>query len=154
MNVIEFVLEKPPAERDALSPVVNVRIDGRLLADIMKDFEMPMAKREGHPDIAGGYEAIGKPEAPEDYYLGVEPAWKTEGADKTVLLDCKCGSPGCWPLLCVIETNDSEVIWRNFEQPHRALGSAAGWWDYSEFLGFTFDKAQYLDALSALRGDA
>jgi hypothetical protein len=154
MNVVEFVLEEPAAERDTLGSVVNIRVDGRLLADIMKDVETPMARREGHPEIAGGYEAIGKPQAPEKYYLGVEQAWETEGPNKTVLLDCKCGSPGCWPLLCVIETNDSEVVWRSFEQPHRSLRSAAGLWDYSGFVGFTFDKAQYLDALSVLRSDA
>jgi hypothetical protein len=120
----------------------------------MRDVEMPMAVREGHSEIAGGYDAIEKPKSPDKYYLGAEPISWSERPNRTTLLDCTCGCPGCWPLLCVIEVSDDEVTWRDFEQPHRGPGSAAGWWDYSSFAGFTFDKTQYLEALSVLRSDA
>ena len=117
----------------------------------MKDVELPMARREGHPDIAGGYAGIEVPDSPQAYYLGREAMSWPGDSRKTVLLECNCGFPGCWPLLCEIVETDSEVRWLGFAQPHRGPESATGFWDYSGFGGFLFDKQQYLEALEALR---
>lgn len=75
----------------------------------------------------------------------------SERPNATLLLNHFRGCSGCWPLLCMISVGDNEVRWRDFEQPHRGVSSGAWWWDYSGFPGFTFEKAQYLDALSVLK---
>lgn len=40
-------------------------------------------------------------------------------AEKTVLLGCECGEPGCWPLMARVEVGAEQVAWSDFEQPHR-----------------------------------
>ena len=150
MNVIEFV--KEPASSGGF--MVNIRVDGRSLAEIMRDVEARMAANEGHPSLAGGYNAIGRPDNPGEYYVGIHSQQWGESETKTLLLDCECGCPGCWPLLCRIEVLGDAVTWRDFEQPHRGPASKASFWDYSAFEGFTFSKEQYFAALSAVRHDA
>lgn len=148
MNVIEFV--KVPYEAGSMTFGVNIRVDGRFLAEIMKEVEMPAAKAEGSANIAGGYTAIPRPEHPDTYYLGEhELAWG-KNRKKTCLLDCECGQPGCWPLLCEIQVGPTSIAWRDFEQPHRGPDSKASSWDYSHFSGFVFDKQQYFAALANL----
>ena len=154
MNVVEFVKEAAPADGVSSRFAVNIRIDGRLLAEIMRDVEAPMAANERHPEIAGGYSAIGRPDDPEGHYLGQHRQKWGESKEKTLLLDCECGCPGCWPLLCRIEIANDEVKWREFEQPHRGRNSKASFWDYSSFEGFTFSKEQYLSALLRMCRDA
>lgn len=34
---------------------VDIRIDGRPLVDLIRDVELPMAAKEGHPKLAGAY---------------------------------------------------------------------------------------------------
>jgi hypothetical protein len=152
VNVIEFVRQKK--EGDGSSVTVNIRIDGQLLADIIKRVELPMATAEGHPDIAGGYTSIPLPDDPERYYMGQhEQCWGHNGR-KSLLLDCDCGCPGCWPLLCSIAAQGGVVTWSEFEQPHRGLTPGSRHWDYSGFEGFVFDESQYRKAISVLLGAA
>jgi hypothetical protein len=59
--------------------------------------------------------------------------------DKATVLQCTCGITECWFLLVKITLTDETVVWSDFEQFHRD-------WFYD--LGpFTFDKAEYLEAL-------
>src|SRR5262245_38514330 len=81
VNVIEFV--KEPASSGGFR--INIRVDGRLLAEIMRDVEAPMAKREGHPSLAGGYSAIGRPDEPGEHYVGRHWQKWGESERKTVL---------------------------------------------------------------------
>lgn len=150
MNEVVFQVEKHKADNGHEYSTVNILIDNQPLAEIMKAFEMPMAKKEGSPSIAGGYDAIEVPSSPEKYYLGEEEAHWGEDENKTALLDCECGCSGCWPLLCKISTRGNTVYWSDFEQLHRGHDSAASHWDYSEFGGFEFEKSQYLKALEAV----
>ena len=149
MNVVEFTKTTPEPHSGLPSPLVEIRVDGRLLEEIMKDVELPMAEREGSPDIAGGYRGLALPRSPESYYLGREPS--EYGARRTTLLGCSCGIAGCWPLLCEILETDDEVLWRDFAQPYRGPRSKASFWDYAGFGGFRFDRQQYLEALDRLR---
>ena len=67
------------------------------------------------------------------------------------MLNCECGIPGCWPLLCRIEVRDDRVIWSDFEQPHRSAPKSRRVWSYEGFGPFVFEWAQYEAALEALR---
>ena len=123
--------------------VVVPEIDGRSLISIIRDVEMPFAKCESHPDIAGAYIGIPKNIAapPSEHLVGkstVEYRW----SDKTILLVCKCGEPGCWPLEVRITVTPNSVEWGDFEQPHRQE------WRYEQ--RFVFDKDQYDKAIAAL----
>lgn len=149
-NVVEFTQERIATGSGELRDLVNIYIDGRALTDIMREFESEMAKREGHPDLAGGYSPFINSQAAGNHYLGRHSEKWGESNSKTALLECECGCPGCWPLLCRIEIGEDEVKWKEFEQPHRGPDSGASFWDYSSFDGFTFSKEQYLAALAAL----
>lgn len=151
MNEVIFEVEEHKAESGHAYSTLNIFVDNQPLAEIMKAFEVPMAKKEGNPSIAGGYDAIEVPSSPEKYYLGECEAYWGEENNKTALLDCECGCPGCWPLLCKIVIIGDKVVWSDFEQPHRGQDSATSHWDYSAFEGFTFEKSQYLEALEAAK---
>src|SRR5689334_10659452 len=153
-NVIEFRVDRTPAGSGDLHDLVSIHIDGRPLVEIMRVIESKMAAEEGHPHLAGGYHPWVKPDAAEAHYLGMHQEKWGKSQTKTAVLECECGCPGCWPLLCEIVVGIDEVKWIDFEQPHRRKDSGASFWDYSFFSGFTFSKAQYLAALAALRGDA
>jgi hypothetical protein len=149
-NVIVFSQDRIATGSGELHDLVNIYIDGRALTAIMREFESEMAEREGHPDLAGGYAPFVNSQAAENHYLGRHSEKWGESKTKTALLECECGCSGCWPLLCKIEIGQVEVKWKEFEQPHRGPNSAASFWDYSSFNGFTFSKDQYFAALAAL----
>ena len=108
MNKIEFIVEK-----DETYPIsIDIVIDNKLLSEIMKEYEYPMAKKEGSPSIAGDYNAIPLPENYKEYYLGND-------TPKTMVLGCDCGIASCWPLMLKIESQDEKIIWKDFEQVHR-----------------------------------
>jgi hypothetical protein len=44
-----------------------------------------------------------------------------------------------------IDANEAEVVWRDFEQPHRRSR-----WSYENFGPITFHRAQYDAALKAI----
>ncbi|WP_197492969.1 hypothetical protein [Woeseia oceani] len=128
------------------SSTVNILIDDKPLAEILRAYELPMATKEGHPALAGDYHAIEVMASLEDYYLGkAEADWGDE-ENKTQLLGCSCGIAGCWPLLCKINVQGDTVVWSEFEQPHRDED-----WDYSAFGVLEFDKQQYLEAVQAMQ---
>ena len=109
--------------------------------------EEPLAEADCKSGIAGScaglapfqldgtlaHHFMGSPES----HLGCGPE------DKSVLLDCECGSPGCWSLMATVTLTDDEVTWTDFEQVHR------GGWDYGQ-LAFVFERGQYGAALIEL----
>ena len=125
---------------------VNILIDGKHLAEIMKEYEMPMAVKEGNPSLAGDYSAIDVASSSlKQYYFGKDKADWGDEKNKTAILGCSCGNLGCWPLLCKINKQGTKVVWSDFEQPHRDED-----WDYKTFESFVFDKQQYLNAIDAI----
>ena len=153
MNKIEFIVKHEQAYDGTKYTTVNIKIDDIPLAEIMREIELPMAEKEGKPQLAGGYDAIGIPKNPEKYFLGQEVFSydDEEDEEKIEVQECACGSDGCWPLLCKVEVGDKTVIWKDFEQPHRSVDSAASYWDYSGFDGFVFGKEQYMEALKGIK---
>ena len=147
MNKISFKLEnRKKYDSGHEVSTVNIVVDDKPLAEIMKEYEMPMATKEGSPSLAGDYHAIEVSSLSlEQYYLGKDKADWGDEENKTALLGCSCGILGCWPLLCKINIQGNKVIWSDFEQPHRDDD-----WDYSTFEGFVFDKQQYLNAIKAM----
>jgi len=139
MNEIRFTNQY--SEFDKL--IVPI-IDGKSLISILKDFEKPFAKSEGHSELAGGYEGVPNEfvETPSEYYFGkIKNKWS---GDKTVILDCPCLIVGCWSFVTKIEANQNTIIWKAFEQIHRNN------WDYSNLSSFVFNKALYQMALEEL----
>ena len=135
---------------------VRIFINGRELVDIVRQVEQPFADREGHPNLAGDYAYFGPMFVfrPARHFLG-EPAndW-TDGDGRIYLLSCTCGIPDCWPLSARVEVSQDKVTWKDFRQPHRASGSAAGEWCYDKLGPFVFDRQSYEQALESQRTPA
>jgi hypothetical protein len=136
-----------PSAEDEGQVELRVTVDGEDLNEIARHAELPDATRDGQPEVAGGYAglrawAFDGPIA--EHFLGSPDSHLYCGPDeKTVLIGCSCGEPGCWPLMARVEVGASEVRWSEFEQPHRE-----GW--SHEGLGpFVFEREQYVAALEA-----
>jgi hypothetical protein len=130
---------------------VDIIINGREFIEILRDIELSFATREGHPRIAGAYSSLPAHRVffPSRHFLGEPEPSYSDGAGRTYVLECECGEPGCWPLAVRIEVREREVVWSDFQQPHRGPQSKAGEWRYDALLSFTFDRQLYEQALSA-----
>lgn len=62
-----------------------------------------------------------------------------ETGEDVVVLDCGCGSEGCWPLKMRVTIGAVAVVWDAFARPRRHHG-----------LRFVFDRAAYDRALATL----
>ena len=125
---------------------VEIYLNGREIIDILKEIEMPFAKEEGHPDIAGGYAH----NTPKFLYRSlsetlVEGTYSNNyGAE---LLCCSsCGSSGCWSAIVHVRQDKDFVYWENFEQNHREN------WKYN--LSYKFDRTEYEKESEKLKGFA
>lgn len=125
---------------------VELLIDGESLMEMLRNFEAPMAKREGHPKLAAAYSWP----ALNSKTLAALVAGSEGEEGKVSVLECACGVPGCWPLRANIAVGPTEVVWSVFEQPHRSEESAAGHWSYEDFGPFTFSKDDYEHALRSI----
>jgi hypothetical protein len=152
MNHIAFDLQlvkalpDEPGARDYFA--LGIRVDDRDFLENVREIERPFAAAEGHPNLAGSYQAL----LAEIVLTGLAG----NEADKISLYDCECGCFGCWPLRVRISVSDKTVTWSDFEQPHRGPKSRASWWRYEKLGPFEFDREQYMAALakteSELRG--
>lgn len=150
MDSIRFDVVPSSAEHDPVPAVVEIVVNGRRLAELVAEVELPFAAREGHPDLAGSYDGLPAEHVlpPSRHYLG-EDAGYHDGADgRTTLLGCGCGEPTCWPLLARITLDGERVTWSDFAQPYRPAAEAHGW-RYDGFGPFVFDRAEYEAALAA-----
>ena len=144
MNKLGLIVESHISEAGKKYRLIMPTIDNHPLPELIKAIEIPFAEAEGHENLAGEYGPIDFPENLIDHFLGLTDSVYGENPKKTAVLECVCGCPGCWPLVCSIEVDDSVVRWNQFEQPHRLSDSPASHWDYSGFEGFEFDKLDYL----------
>lgn len=142
VDVVEFRLEREELGAGTF-PVINLVVNGARLQEIVRRVELPFAKAEGKPDLAGRYAglAVRGPGLPARHFLG-KPVETWFGDGDTILLGCVCGDPGCWPLTARVEVSDSTVVWSGFRTGHRA-------WDISSIGAFTFDRHTYDAALAA-----
>jgi hypothetical protein len=126
---------------------VRLLVDDRDLAELVREVELPHARAEGAPRIAGAYAGL----APSQLRGGLRRHFLVgEGSDlacgpreKTVLLGCDCGEPGCWPLMARVSVEEDAVVWSEFEQPQRRDA-----WSYAGFGPLRFARAQYEAALA------
>ena len=138
MNEIRFDIQN-----SEFGNLVVPLIDGKSLISILKDVELPFAKKEGSSKIAGAYDGlpISQVRPPSKYYYGGE----SQRLDrKIVLLICDCLCGGCWDFVAQIDVNSEKITWKNFEQIHRKN------WSYDELGIFTFDRKQFENALEVL----
>lgn len=125
--------------RPTLVPYLN----GASLPDLVRKAELPFARREGNPDLAGRYAGLLGEEVrwPGGHYLGSPVrSWFDDG--DTVLLGCVCGDWGCWPFTALVTVDEETVTWSGYRAGHRD-------WDYRELRNITFSRIQYEEALQA-----
>ena len=120
---------------------IEIEIAGRPLQELARLIELPYAKAEGSPSIAGGYEGLAPDQINRDraHFLGSPVATWFEDGD-TVLLGCDCGEWGCWPLTALVAATDAEITWSRFRTGHRD-------WDLSGLGPFRFHRSEYEAAL-------
>jgi hypothetical protein len=120
--------------------VVEIAVNGRNLIDLLRQVELPVATREGNPEIAGSYEGL-PPDVvffPSRHLLD-RPNPPHGGEGHVTILECgNCGTPACWPFQVRILLDEATVTWCDFSQPHRA-----GKWTYDALPEFIFDRRQY-----------
>lgn len=142
-------------ELGASEETVNVPVilvDGRSLSELVGEVERLPASAEGSPSLAGNYAGLAPWAFEGDgarsvsaHYLGGEGSHLHAGPrKKTVLLGCPCGEAGCWPLMARVEVTPDEVVWDEFEQPHREG------WSYEALGPLHFAREQYETALREL----
>ncbi|MGE0490939.1 MAG: hypothetical protein AB7S38_17160 [Vulcanimicrobiota bacterium] len=110
-------------------------IDGRRLLDLLREVELPQAKKDGTPSVAGSY----GPGLYRDVFETSKELAASGGAKEVVGLLCECGAWGCWNLSFIIQIGDEAVTWRDFSHSHRD-------WDYRQLGPFVFEREQYLVA--------
>ncbi|WBB55660.1 hypothetical protein [Verrucosispora sp. WMMD573] len=113
------------------------------LSDMVRTAELPFARREGKPNLAGSYAGLlgDSVRWPSRHYLG-DPVLSWFGDGDTVLLGCTCGDWGCWPFTAMVTVAEDTVNWSGYRTGHRD-------WGYQELLPVTFDRLQYEEALRA-----
>jgi hypothetical protein len=148
MNRIAFdvrLVSAPPHLTDARDYyALDIVLDDRDFLEFVCDVERPFAAAEGHPDLAGKYEAC-----PASLIL---PELGGVSTEKVSIYDCECGFFGCWPLMVRISVAGETVTWSEFEQPHRGPRSRASWWRYDGLCPFIFCREQYEEEVA--RADA
>lgn len=150
MNTLAIALTDRSSDDGEDYTGVQIFIDGVDLHAMIRDYELPMAKREDAKRIAGDYFVLDAETVDRAYFLGEAVREYGIPLEKVALMGCCCGVVACWPLLARIRISKSSIFWEDFEQPYRSSESEAGFWDYSEFGPFEFDRTQYMDALSLL----
>lgn len=125
--------------------VITPCIDGVLLTNLVEQFE----RARGMNDPAGGYGGLVmeffKYGPLDQYFRGQsETPFFANASGRIYVLGCDCGEVGCWPLTCVVHTEETTITWQAFEQPYRPIRC------YSAFGPFVFNREQYEQALRSL----
>ncbi|TDB82343.1 hypothetical protein [Micromonospora sp. KC721] len=143
MERIEFRTIERELGVGGLLPTLVPYLNGVALPDLVRRVELPSARREGNPDLAGGYAGLLKDEVcwPSRHYLG-DPVLSHFGTGDTVLLGCVCGEWGCWPFTAIVTVTADRVAWSGYRTGYRD-------WDYRELRDIAFDRSQYEQALRA-----
>lgn len=137
MDAIEFRVARSKHAKAGVSILIN----GVDLIKLVRKHELPMATADGSAEIAGGYAPNSRRWFHSEYKKLVGGA--PEGPKLSLFCCSGCGDIGCWPLDVKVSIEGEQVIWSDFEQPHRR-----GKWEYTTFGPFHFDADQYATALS------
>ena len=138
MDVLALLVESG-SDPDAAYATVRVVVNGRDLVDYVRDYERAFAGQ-----LAGKYGQLpaGDVLLPHRHFFGGSDPMYHGLQGRTMLLACECGEPGCWPFEARITMEDHVVRWSDFCQPHRSE------WSYTTFGPFTFDRAEYEEAVT------
>jgi len=141
MDKIAFFIKEDRVNGEA----VGIRINGEDFIEIVRRYELPFARAEGFPFIAGDYTGLPPQDVlPPSYHFMAEqsnPLYVR--GDKMKILTCSgCPQSECWPLYAEIVVEDDRVLWKGFEQPRRA-----GIWVYDKLGPFCFSREEYQVAL-------
>ncbi len=132
---------------------MRILINGEDLIDILRQVEMPAATQERLPDIAGAYEGHPIHSVGLSSLFTAQPTPLHQYDDKVEILVCaSCGEPGCWPMLVRIDVREDEVVWSDFEQPHRSERNESTIVWIHDLGPFTFDRRQYEREVAKLAG--
>lgn len=137
MNRLDINCERRTNDDGGTYYEVEFYIDGRRFLDMIQEFEAPFAGA-----LAGQYTNVCFTYYTEAFLLGRNPECGEHGG-KTELLGCTCGCRGCWPFATRIRVLGQQVIWDEFEQPHRT-------WSYAGFGPFVFDLEEYEVAIAQI----
>lgn len=142
MERIEFRTVEQLLAGDGPFPVIVPHLSGVPLDELVRPVELPAARREGNPQLAGRYAGLAEDSVrwPSRHYLG-EPVLSF-GEGDTVLLGCGCGAWGCWPFSALVTVDEDAVTWSGYRTGHRD-------WDYGNLRDFAFDRDQYEQAVRA-----
>ena len=144
-DIISFAVEENEDEGftgRTVTPVIN----GVSLIELARIAEAPAAEADGQLELAGSYagwlirDDIEWPR----HFLNGDPDASWFGKGDTSVLGCECLCPGCWDLTTIISLGET-ITWSTFRMGHRN-------WDLSALGPFTFDRAQYLQALADASG--
>ena len=124
-------------------PAVVPHLEDVPLTDLLRRVELPSARREKQPDLAGSYTGLvdARVRWPSRHYLGT-PVLTWFGDGDTVLLGCTCGEWGCWPFTAIVTVEPRTVTWSGYRNGHRN-------WDYDDLRDLVFDRDQYERAVRA-----
>jgi hypothetical protein len=150
MDTIRFVVGSEPLGGDDDVTTIHPEVNGTLLRELAAVAELPAARAEGNPDLAGAYAGLNAVYDllwPSRHFLGEPDLTWGAGGNDTVLLGCPCGEYGCWPLTARVDVGAMAVQWSDFRTGHRD-------WDLSGLGPFAFDRAQYEAALGSPIGAA
>lgn len=139
---IKIISEKVDKQYEKLA---EIRINDRPIIDILREFELPLAKKENSENIAGAYMYL----SPKNLYQNLTKNENFNEERKATILACECGSEGCWPMLVKIKEDEKAIIWEDFEQPHRTI-ERGNYWDYQSFGKYIFDLYEYKKQLKSL----
>ena len=118
--------------------VVEIYVDGERLLDSIREIEVPYAKEEGHPKLAGSYGHL----SPKELYfdLGTALIENSDACDDRVYPFCceDCGEILCWSISFLVKEDEKYVYWYDFKHEHRS-------WKYN--LTYRFEKEDYEEAL-------
>ncbi len=144
MDKIEFKIENNITNNFQFKSV-KILVNNTDIIDLLKELELTFT---GSKDIAGAYAGL----SPATLYKHlINPdEFDIDEDGKVAILECECGGEGCWPMKIKIIKIDNQVLWTEFEQPHRNLESHT-FWDYSNFGPFTFEQAKYNEQLVKLK---
>jgi hypothetical protein len=128
---------------------LEIRVNGRPLPEIFREVEAPFTTQPDERAAPGAYRGM------HEYGLMKSVLWQFQGRrgshlwsspqNKTVLQACgSCGETACWPLMARIKLKRTNVVWNDFEQPHRR--GRGRLWDYGD-LAFVFGRRQYMESL-------
>lgn len=136
MNQIEFVRKEEYLD-GYMAVSVDIFIDGANLIELIKQVENNFDKQ-----IAGQYSGITPSELLKNLTAESEDL---DEHNKRKILECECGSDGCWSFLLNQRIEQNKIIWKNFEQIHREN------WQYESIEPLTFGIINFSEQLEKLK---